>query len=290
MHAGSARSLAARCWRRPSEVARAPARTPACSATSFRARADRWTRPALAAPGADRAGGAGRGQGDGWCRPCFAARSPTATLEVAGDGRARSRWSQASRPHRRARARVGDARTWPGPTQAGQLDELEDNLFRFGRHRRRERRAARRAVSDRRARRGQAARCSTTCSAGRSTSRPRRLLGQAVASAGTASLTVDWRLPAGRRRPARQRWSPRCGSAAPLSEDAPGPAGRRALAAVRPAVHLNVIVDPDVLGGVRVARGRRGHRLHDREPAQAGATRSSAAASGPTASPHRRPT
>ena len=139
-----------------------------------------------------------------------------------------------------------------GPTSEGRLDDVEDELFRFSRILDGQPRAARRAVRRGRARRGQAAAAAN-------------LLGDKVDATTRAArpgggrpapvADLDARaLPADRRGPARQPvatvWV-----AAPLNDEHHDRLAGALSAQHDRQVHLNVVVDPDVLGGVRVAIG-----------------------------------
>lgn len=174
-----------------------------------------------------------------------------ATFEVVGEA-VRHRWSQGSD--------LGDALERASVTahvatadQAGQLDELEDNLFRFGRIV-----DANSELRDVLSADGYPLeakqRLLDNLLGGRVDEPTRRLLGQAVASRHrslTAVLETYQKVAADRRNSlVATVWV-----AGPLSEDHKQRLARALSAQYDHEIHLNVIVEPEVLGGVRVAVG-----------------------------------
>jgi F-type H+-transporting ATPase subunit delta len=174
-----------------------------------------------------------------------------ATFEVVGEA-VQHRWSQGSD--------LGDALERASVTaqvaradQAGHLDELEDNLFRFGRivDANPELRdvlseggypleAKQRLLDD--------------LLGGRVDEPTRRLLGQAVA-ARHRSLTVVLETYQKVAADRRSRLVATVWVAGPLSEDHKERLARALSAEYDHDIHLNVIIEPEVLGGVRVAVG-----------------------------------
>ena len=73
----------------------------------------------------------GGGQEAAWPRRCWTARSTGRTWAWSAGGR--SRWATRGRPGRRGRAARRSLATAAAAESEGQLDDLEDELFRFGR-------------------------------------------------------------------------------------------------------------------------------------------------------------
>ena len=149
--------------------------------------------------------------------------------------------------------------------QAGQLDALEDDLFRFARILEREPRAPRRAR--RTGRRPIEARRAAARRPGRGQGRRRSPRPARPAAGRPAALARRWLVHYQRSpQPDGPRLVATVWVASPLSDDQRDRVSPSSLASqYSHEVHLNVIVDPDVLGGVRVAHRRRRHRLDHRD-------------------------
>jgi len=174
-----------------------------------------------------------------------------ATLEVLGEA-VRHRWSQGSD--------LGDALERASVTahvaradQAGHLDDLEDNLFRFGRIVEANP-ELREVLSEAGYPLEAKQRLLDNLLGGRVDEPTRRLLGQAVAARHrslTAVLETYQKVAADRRNSlVATVWV-----AAPLSEDHKERLAGALAAQYDHAIQLNVIVEPQVLGGARVAVG-----------------------------------
>ena len=142
-----------------------------------------------------------------------------------------------------------------GAEQTGKADALEDELFAFERLVSRQPRAARRALGPGPQRRGQARACCADLLDGKVTPATVRLAEQAVAGTHRTVAVALEELPEGGRRapqPAgRHRpGGPRRSATTTQQRLADALAGQYD----RP-VHLNVVVDPDVIGGMRVEIG-----------------------------------
>lgn len=174
-----------------------------------------------------------------------------ATLEVV-DVAVRHRWSR-GRDLADALERASVTAHVAKADAAGHLDELEDNLFRFGRVVEAES-GLREVLSDPEKPLEGKRRLVARLVEGKVHETTAQLLGQAVAARQrslTAVIATYEGIAAERRRSVVATvWV-----AAPLSEEHKDRLGRALAEQYSRKVHLNVIVEPSVLGGVRVAIG-----------------------------------